>query len=975
MYRLTALLGLLSSPALLAQVDRTALNGTVRDATGAVLQGVRIAITSKANGFRREVLSSDTGVFQALNLQAGTYDVAFSRDGFQRLTFEKVPMAVGQARTFDVVLQPVTVETSIEVTAQATPLEQTNAEIGQVIGESQLKNMPLNGRTWASLMAFAPGAVNTDDGTQNSIRFFGRARDENNWTFDGVDATGVKDPRQEGNLRLVISMESIAEFKVNSALYGAESGTGAGGQVNIVSKTGSNEYHGGLFEFLRNSALDARRPFDPAKVPPFRLNQFGGSLGGKIIRDRTFFFASYEGIRQVLAQSVVGGLVPSAGYRQRVTAAQPALRPIMDAYPAGNGGGVNADVDRFLGTFRNRVQEDSGLIRVDHRISEKTSLFFRYNTTDGFLNENRSALLEPRESRIRPTNSTFQVQRVMTPTLINETKFGINRSALTRTVVGLMPQGVEIAGFTTTQNSGYEIEKPTAYSLVNALSWVKGAHTMKIGGEVRRIHLNVGDGIDFDVRYSSQANVLLNRLDRFRYNTELPTMGVRRTYWIGYLQDDWKISRRLTLNLGARYENYSVPNEVNGRGRVMDLNGCGGFCQDGAQWYYPDNNNLAPRVSLAWGLSDKTVIRTGYGIYYGTGQNDDVNAAIDSYAERFQLSAVDVPNNGLSFPIDRFLTQARSTGASPRMVQRDRRDLYVQQWTFSIQQQLPGSFVGQVAYVGNKGTKLFTRNRHNTLNPVTRVRPFPAFNDFDSKDNYGNSNFNGLQTSLTRNLAKGWMLQGQYMWGHVIDDSSGSGEGQEPQNVFCRTCERGNADFDIRQTMTVNSVYQIPFARSNKWIGGWDASGIFTARTGRPVYISIERAAAATPDGRTTRQRPDVVAGVNWKPDVQTPSRFLNPAAFRLPANGTWGNLGRNAIYGPGLWQADFALSKRTPLKESVTLDFRFEAFNLFNRAQFGQPQSNVSASNFGIIQTTANDKAVGTGTSRQLQFMLRLNF
>jgi len=299
----------------------------------------------------------------------------------------------------------------------------------------------------------------------------------------------------------------------------------------------------------------------------------------------------------------------------------------------------------------------------------------------------------------------------------------------------------------------------------------------------------------------------------------------------------------------------------------------------------------------------------------------------------------------------------------------------VQQWTFSIQQQLPKSFVGQAAYVGNKGTKLFTRNRHNTLNPTTRVRPFPAFNDFDSKDNYGNSNFHGLQTSLTRNFAKGWMFQGQYLWGHVLDDSAGSGEGQEPQNASCRTCERGNSDFDIRQTMTLNSVYQLPFARGNRWIGGWDLSGIFTVRTGRPINVTVERAAAATPDGRTTRQRPDAVPGVSWKPDVQTPSRFVNPAAFRAPAAGTWGNLARNAIYGPGLWQADLALSKRTPLKESVALDFRVEAFNLFNRAQFGQPQANLSASNFGIIQNTANDKAVGTGTSRQLQFMLRLSF
>ncbi|MFN0104540.1 MAG: carboxypeptidase regulatory-like domain-containing protein [Bryobacteraceae bacterium] len=963
---------------LIGQVDKTFLSGTVKDSTGAVLQAVRIGIRSNANGLRREMLTAETGAYQVMGLPPGVYEVVISKEGFQKLTFEKVPLAVGQGRTLDVVLQPDTVASSIEVNAMATPLEQNNAEIGSVIGETQLKNMPLNGRTWASLMAFAPGAVNTDDGTQNSIRFFGRARDENNWTFDGVDATGIKDPRQEGGLRLVISMDSIAEFKVNSAMYGAESGTGAGGQVNLVSKTGSNQFHGGAFEYLRNSAFDARRPFDPTEIPPFRLNQYGANFGGRIVKDRTFFFANYEGIRQVLSQSNINGLVPSAAFRAQASAQSPAVKPLMDAYPLGNGGSVNANTDRFIGTFKNVVNEDSGLLRVDHRVSDRTSLFFRFNTTDGFLNENRSPLLEARNSNIRPTNATFQVQRVFAPNVINETKFGVNRSALTRVVEGRALQGIEIPGFTTTQNSGYEIEKPTSYSLVNALSWVAGRHTLKIGSEARRIHLNVGDGIDFDVRYSSLANVGLNRLDRFRYNSELPTMGVRRTFLIGYLQDDYKLSQRLTLNMGVRYENFSVPKEVNGRGRVMDLQRCGGFCPDGAEWYYPDNNNFAPRFSLAWSpeaLRGKTVIRTGYGIYYGTGQNDDVNAAIDSYAERFQLNAVDMPNNGLTYPIDGFLAQAKSTGASPRLVQRDRRDLYVQQWTMSIQHELPKQFIGQAAYVGNKGTKLFTRNRLNTIDPVTGVRPYPAFNDFDTKDNYGNSSFHGLQASLARSFVKGWQFQGQYMWGHVIDDSSGSGEGQEPQNVFCRACERGNADFDIRQTATLNSVWQLPILRNNRAFGGWTMSGIYTVRTGRPLYITIDRSSAAVPDGNTRRQRPDVVPGVNWLPDVQTPSRFLNPAAFRAPANKTWGNLGRNSLYGPGLWQFDMALNKRTVLKDDMALEFRFEAFNLFNRAQFGQPASNLSSPNFGIIQTTANDKAVGTGTSRQLQFMLRLNF
>jgi hypothetical protein len=294
-------------------------------------------------------------------------------------------------------------------------------------------------------------------------------------------------------------------------------------------------------------------------------------------------------------------------------------------------------------------------------------------------------------------------------------------------------------------------------------------------------------------------------------------------------------------------------------------------------------------------------------------------------------------------------------------------------WTLSVQRELPGALVAQVAYVGNVGRNQLTRSYVNTLDPVTRRRPLAAFGQIDEKRFDGNTNFNGLQSSLNRAFSKGFLFQAQYMWGHAISDNAGSGEGGQIQNIACRACDRGDADYDIRQTLTLNSVYQLPFAR-DKWFGGWDLSGIYTARTGTPFSVTIARTAATVPSGQTQNQRADYVGGDVYATN-KGPGLWLNPAAFALPANGLYGNSGRNRFRGPGLWQADIGISKKFRLTEGANLDFRTEMFNLFNRAQYGNPVSARNNSTFGTILATANDGATGTGTSRQLQFMLRLNF
>ncbi len=966
-------LGLLLSLAIgcWAQVDRATLSGAVSDSTGAVVDNAKILIESSSTGFRRETLTGSDGSYRFPGLPVGSFTVSISKAGFNTVKFDQVTLAVGQSRTLNATVTVGAISTSMEVIAGANPVEQTNAEIGTVIGEQQIKNIPLNGRHWASLMLLAPGAVNVGEGNQNSIRFFGRPRDDNNWTFDGVDATGIKDPRQEGNLRLVISTDSIAEFRVNSLPFTAEGGVGGGAQINLVSKTGTNDFHGSAYEFFRNSKLDARRPFDGLNPPPFRLNQFGGNLGGRIVKDKTFFFANYEGLLQRLTISRADGLVPSASFRQRTPAP---LQGLINLYPVGTGPGANANVDRLVAETPEKRDEQSGMARIDHRINEQHSLFFRFAMTDGTISQIRNGLLETRDSFIRPTNVTTQWQQIWSPAVVNEVKLGFNRSALTRNDVGRIPEGVSIPGFTSTQPTTYIIEKPSAYSIVDNMSWVRGRHTLKLGGEIRRIHLNVGNGPATSVAFANIDAFLRNSLDRGSVGSRLDTVGVRRTFHSIYFQDEIRFSSELTLNLGLRYEQYTVSKDVVGRGRVFDIVRCQGFCAPGTPWFFGDNDNIAPRLSLAWApkmFGGKTVFRTGYGRYIGPGQNDDVTAAIDSLPENLSLTAADAPT--LSYPPASFLAQLRSQGQTPRGVQRDRKEPESHMWTLSIQRELPRGMVAQIAYVGNVGRNQLTRTYVNTLDPITRRRPLATFGQIDEKRFDGNTNFNGLQSSLTRSFSKGWLFQAQYMWGHAISDNAGSGEGGQIQDTTCRACDRGDADYDIRQTLTSNAVYQLPFARA-KWYGGWDLSGIFTARTGTPFSVTIARSAATVPSGQTQSQRADYIGGEVYLSN-KSPNGWLNPAAFTLPANGVYGNAGRNRFRGPGLWQADTGISKKFRLTERMQLDFRTEVFNLFNRAQYGNPVNGRQNSTFGRILVTANDGATGTGTSRQLQFMLRLNF
>lgn len=969
-----------------AQTSTGTLQGTVTDEKGAVIAQATVKAQAVETGLQRVAVTEESGLYVVNFLPVGQYTVTVEARGFKTVRFQNVTLEIGQTRSLDVALEVGSVELTVDVTESAPPLDRNSAVIGTVIQSQQIKELPLNGRNWAGLMLLAPGAINTGEGNHLSIRFVGRARDDNNWTFDGVDSTGVKDPRQEANLRLVISTDSISEFRVSSTLYAADTGSGAGGQVQVVSRSGTNNYRGSAYEFLRNDIFDARVFTDPGELPPFRLNQFGGRIGGPIKTDKTFFFFNYEGIRQRQGQTF-RGFVPSAAFRAQIGSASPLAR-IVNAYPAGTLRTADPNIDEVVTERKFQTREDSFAGRIDHRFSDKDTIYGRYNVDDAVLRVPLDAGVGLRTDNVRPQNFVLSWSHIFSPDVINEAKFGFNRSPLLRITSGPFDEEFTVTGFMTLENNQETVEAGTSFSYIDNLAVVRGRHNLKFGGELRRVQVNVGEGDTTQISFTSRPDFLNNRPNSFAV-TPFPVRGGRRWYYYGYAQDDFKVRPNLTLNLGLRYEYYSVAHEVKDRARVFDL-ACGGFCPPGSPWYFPDRDNFGPRLGLAWSpkiFKDRTVIRAGYGMFYGPGQVDDVFAAIDSSAERLSLDRTQAASQGvtLSYPIAPFLPLARTIGATPRALQRDRRDLYSESYSLTIQQYLPWDFVTQVGYIGGQGHHLFARSFVNVINPATGQRPLPNFSAIDIKANDGNSNFNALQISLHRQMRSGLLIGAQYMWSHSINDRSvGGGEAAAPQNVGNRSAERGNSDQDIRHTLTTNFIWELPLGRGRRYLqdgvaewflGGWALNGITQARTGRQLTITVSRSSADLPDGNSSGQRPDLVLGVPLKPAHQTADQWLNIAAFAVPPRGRWGTAGRSLLTGPGLVQFDLSLTKSFPFAEGRDVEFRWEVYNAFNRAQLGNPATNISTpATFGRITAPLN-RNFGTGTNRQMQFALRINF
>jgi hypothetical protein len=962
-----------------AQTERTYLTGVVGDPQGKPVPQAKVVAVQDATDLKRETETTSEGTYQLADLPAGIFTVQFSKEGFSTYQANHVRQIVGQTGTLNVTLSLGDKREEVSVSESLVQLDKVDVTVGGAVEEQQVDELPINGRNWSTLTSLVPGAIDNGAGDQRTIRFAGHGLDDNNLTLDGVDATAVFNQMQREYVRLTIPLDSIAEFDVKSQTFGAdvEGGT-AGGQVAVISPSGTNTFHGNLFDYFRNDAIEARTPFNGPSPNPFLLNQFGAAVGGPILKNKLFFYAAYEGLRQRMDGTQIG-LVPSPSFIAQAGLASPALTPILQAFPAGTSPTSNSSVWNYVANGRQIDNEDSGMIRFDYHFSSKTTAFVRFNSDQAYETTPTGNLTALTIYDTKMNNGEVELLHVFTPTLVNEFKFGINQNFYHSGTLSPLPYTFSVSGFssfggaTTSDNPSKDI------SVLDDWSWSRSTHTLKFGFEIKRDFLNQGTSATGTLSYSSTTNFLDNIVNTASYKALLPLVRQRKTeYWV-YAEDEWKVTRNFTVNMGVRYNIFNALHAVNNDAVPFDFGTCGGFCPNTDAYFHPRYDDVDPRIGLAWSHGN-TVFRAGAGIYHTDGQLDDQNLPISNTVDAYSFNSTNPAFAGLSYPLAPYLAYAETGGlgvVSPRDLDRNRKDDAVDAWTASIQHKLPFNLVGSVSYLGNKGTHVLTTTYTNLAVPPTNVVPYPAFGAVSWRGDVGNSTFEALQSNLRRAFTNGFLLSANYMWSHSINDGSiGGGESDTPQDSFCRSCDKASSDDDIRHTFNLSAVYALPF--KNRIWGNWELSAIGTAQTGLPVNITVDRSNSAVPGLFTIsgEERPNYVPGAPLTPaGGSNPNDWINLAAFAVPANQTFGNLGRNAFRAPAISQLDMGLSKFINIREKLNLRFRADLFNVFNRAQFGAPNADISTSNFGTITSTISSYATGRGTPRELQLSAKISF
>jgi Carboxypeptidase regulatory-like domain/TonB dependent receptor len=1002
----------------LAQIDRAGLRGTVTDPSGRVLPQTHVKVVQISTGLKRETTSSAEGMYDIPELPVGSYTIAFEHEGFKSVTFVDVEEVIGRTRTLDATLQVSGGNERMEVSAGSELMDRNTSAVTGLIERAQANELPLNGRNWASLAALVPGAIDTGGSNQRTIRFAGRGLDDSNWTYDGVDATNIVNQTQRPWVRLAIPLDAIQEFRVDSLMASAEEGATGGPQLDVTSPSGTNRFHGRLFEFLRNDFFDAPVPqwaSNGEKQQPLRLNQFGGALGGPIKRDKTFFFVASEAYRQNWGYPVSGD-VPSAALIRTVPTSSP-IYGIINAFPgagprtiltpwtpANDPGDPNyADYDLLTCSCTQVVNENSAMLRLDQHFSANTTGFMRFNYDRSVDTQPVSAAATDLQERVStPINGAFELLHIFSPKLVNEAKFGFNRATsntYNHNKTGII-YAITIAtgpgpGFISPNTNEDSIYVGNSFSGIDNLTWIHGRHTFKFGGEIRRIQLNQESEEHGKITFSTVEQLAVNLVKKASLSGALPVNHLRKNDYFGYAQDEYKWGPNLTLNLGVRYTVFDLFHEVNGLANPFDFGTCGpqGFCGVGASFGQQNHGDIDPRVAFAWTpwKGGQTVIRGGFGIYHEDGQLDDQNLPAKNEVPSY--AATSTSSLQLTYPLDQYFTGPGTL--SPNAEQRNRKDSYVEQWSLSAQRELPANFVGAVYYLGSHGVHLLESNLVNLINPATGVVQYPAFAPaIPWRGSVGMSSYNGLSVALRRSFSHGLLVTANYTWSHEIDNgSNGSGDGDEisPQNPSCLACDRASGVWDARHVVNSNVVYQLPFGHgepllNNRGIattiaGNWELTTTALARTGFPVNVLMPSSYTA-PDGASGTERPDLVPGVSLIPPAgKSIAEWINSAAFATPA-GEFGTAPRDLFRGPGTWQVDLGLSKHVSLSEHASLEFRSEFFNIFNHPQLGPPQSTFNPLNttgFGRIISTVNTTTpispVGSGTPREIQFALRVAF
>jgi Carboxypeptidase regulatory-like domain/TonB dependent receptor len=1053
-----------------AQTFRGTILGAVTDSSGAAVPGATVTIKNVDTGLTRTVTTTDDGSFAVPELPIGSYSVTAEKSGFKVGVVTGARVEVSAERRVDFSLQPGELAQRVEVVGEELPMvESTSNTLGGIVESKVVANLPVNGRDYQKLILLVPGAASGPDaitdspGSYGTVSVNGARGRSNNYLLDGTDMNdGYRnDPAiNEGGVfstpATILPVEAIAEMHIASN-FEAEYGRSAGSAINIVTKSGTNNWHGSAFDYFRNSALNARNYFNASPnelnggaQQPFHLNQFGGTIGGPIIHDKTFFFVDYEGVRETGAQSSPGCVPVAADYLANaptpgdLASINPVIQNLLALNPwpkasASTDCYANGGSNIILATpFSNRV--DNGIVKIDHNFNKNNLLAGRYYIGDSsqvFPLALTGGGLLPNYNTFTPTRVqmvALSYVSVISPNMVNEARLGWNRFA-----EGFFPEdrsfnptsiGLDTVGPNTVNNSNpYNFGMPvinvsgnvlnlpqlgadkadprqrvdTNWHFIDNISWKVGKNDIKFGYEFRRTSISQIFNRTFRgrLKFSSLSTFLAGIPDNGGTqgigDTNRNTVENSQAF---YVQDSFRASSRLTVNLGLRYDYFGIVQEKHGMFTNVDPTTGTVFPVGPGRLYQPDYNNWAPRVSVAWDVTghQKTVLRAGYGIFYDATSQDmflghlpfsssfDPGVAYSglpgigqiSFAKPvttpFQVCNPSTPSTCVP------VFQSYSPMGDAFGIDQHIRTPYLQNYNLNLQQQLTQKVVLQVGYVGSQGNKLWDFRDINqpgqstiTACDLGQLPACPTPGIYDGgvprlvtsnlfyiywQESAAKSAYNSLQTSLRVDNWHGLTSVVNYTWSHSIDTASDGEDyvpnAAQPTDSTMAHLNRGNSNFDVRNRLTWNFIYQIPDAKDSRWKllrNGWGLNGILTVQAGQPFHMILE---TWDFDGSGTYfPKPDLVGPVHY--NYRDPLHFLDLSAFAVSCtpvstgfNGTsgsctpgtrhFGTLGRNALVGPPFRQLDFSISKNTNITERLKLELRFEFYNLFNHPNFANP-------------------------------------
>jgi len=965
------------------QVNTATIYGSVADPSGAAVPHAQATLKNVSTGLSQTAVSNEAGEFTFTFIPVGTYDLTVTATGFETYSQRGLTLAAGQNLRLQVALQVGNVQSTVTVTGEQPLVNAVNAQQQTTLNNRDITQLPTARLDWTQLLSLNTGAAPNGSG---EVTMNGMAPSAFTITVDGTNATA--DPEYNTlslpsnfNTIKIISPDAIQEVSVTKGIAPAEIAGTMSGNVNVITKSGTNEFHGDVFENNQVAAYNARNSLLAAKTGD-TFNQYGGSFGGPILHDKLFFFTAYEGLQERAFQ-VVSGSVPTPLFLSRALAANPAYAATLKYYPQPTSPyAPTALTAQYLAPGSTSSSDNHAVGRLDYQLTSNDSLSLRYTHSEPGQVIPRIFQIDTRTFST-DTNNGNAIYTHTWGNAVAVTRFGYNKLSLLR-LDGFynVPNYNVIGGVGITGGAGESFGLDGYdWSLEQTVAMSRGRHSIKFGFIYERAVDGRNDHDIPTITYANFAGLLAGQPSQVTINFGVNPFALINPQLGGFIQDDWKVSPRLTINIGTRYDYYPVQKERSGKLFNRSNWGFGPLLPPNAT-YNPDWNNVAPRIGFAYMLdpAGKTVLRGGYGLFtsphsiFAAGINIEQDSAL--IPARAILSSSQAAVLGLNYPI--ITSSVRSqieSGAlqlpwTANALSQNFPDPFSMQYTLDIERQFGNTFVISAGYVGNRAIDLNMVRIMNYPDRLTNKVPVPGFGQFRYIDASNSSNYNGLQVSLKKRFSSGLNLNFNYTWSRSMGyGSSDVGLETPPQDNNNIRLDYGPTPFDVRQVFVGSVLYDLPFARwtshsaLRRVLGGWQVSGILTAQTGTPLNI--------TQSSNYASSRPNYIGGPAILPDAVNTLRYLNAAAFSLvPApqgNPLYdGSIGRDAIYGPGLWNTNISLAKNISLTEKLKLQIRADTFDTFNHRNPGGISTEITSATFGRVTSM---------TFRTMQLGARLSF